>query len=180
LDAWFDRILNSKANPQYLVTLPDRSRLADYKRVEMPRFYWHRVLRHLGNPTSINATVSDEELGLQLTRFVQGLTPKLADVPTQQTLQHLAAAVDAIQSRGGRVIFLAMPTSGLILAADDRSYPRLAFWDRIVASTRATAFHWKDYPALSVFVCPDGSHLDRQDTKAFTEAFVAVAGLAKL
>ena len=42
------RILPADEARQYLVTHPDRSRLADYSRVDMPAFYHRRVARMLG------------------------------------------------------------------------------------------------------------------------------------
>ncbi len=45
-------------------------------------------------------------------------------------------------------------------------------WDAFAASTSAPTIHWVDVPGMARLSCPDGSHLDARDTRAFTEALV--------
>ena len=82
-------------------------------------------------------------------------------------------AVDAIQSRGGRVVFVRFPTSGEMLALSRRVYPKEIYWDRFAATTSAAMVHFLDVPSLSKFDCPDLSHLDRRDAVRFTEGLIA-------
>lgn len=178
-DSLVNRIANPRATPQYLLSLPDRSRLADYERVPMPGFYLSRVLRHLGNPPEFDINQPQTALMDRLSKYIGELQPESANGQPAQELNDLETAISAIQSRGGHVIILQMPISGLILEADSRRFPRELYWDRVAASTSATAIHWQDYPDLSGFFCPDGSHLDKRDTKAFTEKLAAVTGLSR-
>ena len=55
------RIIPNEKASQYLITLPDRSRLADYSLVPMPEFYYKRVTRNLGQEQSINLAATDIE-----------------------------------------------------------------------------------------------------------------------
>jgi len=176
-DALVNRLTNASATPQYLSTLPDRSRRPDYQRVTMPDFYLSRVLRHLGNPAEIDAGQPNDRLAGQLAAYVGRLGPTPQNAQTDKGMTELERAVSAIQSRGGKVVIVTLPTSGFIQEADARRYPRPLYWDRVVATTSAHAVHWQDHPALSGFACPDGSHLDQRDVAAFTSALVAVAGL---
>lgn len=94
-------------------------------------------------------------------------------VPAQQMLQDLEAIddmVSQIELRGGRVAFVRFPASGAVLATEERVFPRAASWDELVKHTRAISIHFTDYPALSGFRCPDGSHLDRQEAVEFSRA----------
>ena len=176
-DALMNRVINPVATPQYLSTFPDRSRRADYQRVTMPDFYLSRVLRHLGNPAEIDTGQPADLLAKQLVAYVQRLEPAPESAQAEKGLVDLERAVAAIQSRGGRVFIVSLPTSGLIQEADARRFPRSQYWDRVVATTSARAIHSQDQPALSGFVCPDGSHLDQRDVAAFTGALVQVARL---
>lgn len=176
-DSLVNRLFNAKATPQYLLTFPDRSRKADYQRVSIPDYYLSRVLRHIGNPPDLNANQSGEELRARLTDYIDHLQPKPESTQSEKGLADLERLVSAIQSRGGRVIILAMPTSGLVQAADSKRFPRHLYWGKVVASTTAQTIHWQDYQSLSGFNCPDGSHLDAKDTVAFTNAFTLVAHL---
>ncbi|HXD40315.1 MAG TPA: hypothetical protein VN649_07115 [Ramlibacter sp.] len=176
-DALVNRLTNAQATPQYLSTFADRSRQADYQRVKMPDFYLSRVLRHLGNPVEIGSDQPADQVAQQLAAYVRQLEPTAANAQAEKGIFDLERAVSAIQSRGGRVFIVAMPTSGLIQEADSRRFPRPLYWDRVVATTSATTIHWQDHAALSGFVCPDGSHLDKRDVAAFTNALVIAAGL---
>jgi hypothetical protein len=176
-DALVNRLMNANATPQYLSTFPDRSRHADYRRVTMPDFYLARVLRHLGNPVEIDADQPNDRIAQQLAAYVARLEPTAQSAQTEKGLRELQQAVSAIQARGGKVIIVNLPTSGFVQEADARRFPRRLYWDRVVATTSARTVHWQDYPALSSFTCPDGSHLDQRDEAAFTNALVTAAGL---
>lgn len=173
------RLLDPDATPQYLQTLPDRSRVADYGAVEMPKFYLRRVMRHLGEPLPLDERLSDLEQERALTGYIRQLGPVDRDGQSLKGLSDFEAAVTEIQARGGKVLLLTMPTSGLVSEIDERRYPRHLYWDRLVAATSAQTLHWQDHPELSGFDCPDGSHLDRRDRVRFTEAVVRVAGLER-
>ncbi|HEY1557151.1 MAG TPA: hypothetical protein VGF94_20085 [Kofleriaceae bacterium] len=82
--------------------------------------------------------------------------------------------IDAIQARGGRVVYVRMPTCDERWAADQRDAPKVRYWDRFAARTHALAIHFADYPELRAFACPDTSHLDSKDAPAFTRALVAI------
>jgi hypothetical protein len=176
-DTLVNRLLNANATPQYLSTFADRSRRADYQRVNMPDFYLGRVLRHVGTPVEIDYDQPADRVDQQLAAYIRRMKPRPDSLQTAKGIIDLQNAVSAIQSRGGKVFILNMPTSGLVREADSRRFPRALYWDRMTAATTATAINWEDHPRLSGFVCPDGSHLDTRDVAAFTSALVAVAGL---
>jgi hypothetical protein len=179
-DALINRVASPTATPQYLSTYPDRSRRADYRRVAMPDFYLARVLRHLGNPADIQADQSSDRVAQQLAAYVHRLEPRPAEAQMEKGLIDLRRAISAIQSRGGKVIIAALPTSGLVQEVDARRFPRPLYWDRVTATSGARTVHWQDYPTLSGFTCPDGSHLDQRHVAAFTDAFVTAAGLGEV
>ena len=89
---------------------------------------------------------------------------------------HVEAAA-AIAARGGRVLFVRMPTSGAYRELADRHHPRGRFWDRFAAAADrvpgVAAVHFRDVPALADLRCPDGSHLDAADKPRFTAAILA-------
>ena len=161
------------ATPQYLLTLPDRSRLADYQQVAMPDFYYRRVARSLAEATDEDIKHWLESRIRQLSRVDETV------MMSQAQLNHLESLVHAIQDRGGKVIFVLMPSSGMVRDVERRRYPRSRFWDRLVAQTSAHVVHFEDIAGLRDFVCPDGSHLDYRDQIRFTTALMTAAGLAR-
>jgi hypothetical protein len=170
------RILPPRATPQYLLTLPGRERAADYTRVPMPDFYYQRAMR--------NAGIAEIPPQPSLEAFEAALSDRIDALPQAPTAafdDNAKAAgqfVDRIQARGGHVVFVMFPRSGLVKKADDVRFPRDRFWDRIVAETGEKGLNFSDVPALAAFYCPDGSHLDAKDRVAFTHA-MAMSLLAR-
>ena len=91
-----------------------------------------------------------------------------------ELFERFAAAVRAIEGRGGRVVFLFMPLTGRSAEEEERDFPRAENWDRIAAGTNALKIHFRDAPALAGFTCPDGEHLDGVDAVRFTRELAAL------
>lgn len=166
------RALDPASGPQYLTILPNRSRLADYTRLQMPHFYYRTVARYLETP-------------IEALPWSQGLPAVEADLRARIEALPMpdAAAVDAgiakvtalaqqIEARGGRVYFVRLPSCGLILHAEQRLYPRERYWDVLAQANPGRTVHFQDHPDLAGVDCPDGSHLDRKDVTAFTRALL--------
>jgi hypothetical protein len=178
---WFslrNRVLRDEPIRQYLVMLPDRSRYADYTRVPMPEFYLGRVARTLGERVRVAPGTTVAELQAHLRRRVEAAAPLLEGVPRfLDGVRHLAGLATRIRVRGGRIVFVKLPTSGLITALEERRFPRDRFWDQLARHVGAPALHYADDPALRGFTCPDGSHLDMRDRTRFTTALAAALDL---
>ncbi|MEO2242926.1 MAG: hypothetical protein ABGX49_04595 [Candidatus Poseidoniia archaeon] len=112
-------------------------------------------------------------------RFLaEGASKTVALAEDQQPSVGLFAAVREavaqIRSRGGEVVLIRMPSSGAYREAEALRFPREKFWNTFVAQVDAPSIHFEDFPALSRFFCPDGSHLDGKDSLAFTDAMLAI------
>lgn len=170
------RILPNERANQYLVTLPDRSRLADYKLVAMPEFYYKRVARNLGQEKSINLDAADIE---QVLKRQIDLRQPNNNADYIQGARYLRQLVTAISSRGGRVVFVVMPTSGMIREIDEKRYPHANFLALFKKETGLSILSSADNPALQSFICPDGSHLDFRDQSRFTVALAHSLGIVR-
>jgi hypothetical protein len=162
------RVLPPEVTPQYLVTLSSRSREADYSKVEMPAFYYRRAMHNAGIedlPDLPDYEAADRYLKERILALPQASSTHLIE-----SARLLGKMVSRIEARGGRVIFVMYPESGLVRAADDVRYPRAVFWDRIVPLAGGRGIYYADEPTLKDFTCPDGSHLDIRDKRRFTAA----------
>lgn len=92
----------------------------------------------------------------------------------QRDIAAINAMVHRIQSRGGQVVFVRLPTSGAVRAVEDVNFPRQRYWDVFAAHTPALAVCCNDVPELASFKCPEGSHLDSRDAPAFTRALARI------
>lgn len=134
-------------SPYYLETQADRSRLADYRRVDLQA---HRKWAY------------DRTRWLSNDRDLPGAAEWLQDA------MEVEEWVTAIQARGGRVVFVQLPTTGQLYSYDEIIFPKKLYWDAFAARTSALCIHFKDVPELAGFDCPDLSHLDRADAPRFT------------
>ncbi|UPG84817.1 hypothetical protein L2Y94_16045 [Luteibacter aegosomatis] len=176
-DSLMLRALDINATQQYLVTLPDRERLADYTKVQMPQFYFARVLRNAGMTQAPDAP-DWATLNALLARRIEALPT--ASLPNfEANSQVIAGMVRRIEARGGRVIFMVFPRSGLVRAADERSFPRAAYWAPFVKAVGTPSLNYADVPTMRDLICPDGSHLDQRDRVAFTRDLVHAMPLLK-
>jgi len=135
--------------PRYLIMLPDRTRPADYLSTDPDRHYRRRMAR--------------------VRRVRSTRTPVPPDEWLTQALE-IEPYVEEIQQRGGRVVFARFPTTREHWTLDELDYPREQYWDRFAAATSADTLHFRDIEDMRGLDCPDGSHLDKRDTPAFTRA----------
>jgi hypothetical protein len=84
----------------------------------------------------------------------------------------IAKAVADLRSRGGKVVFLRLPSSGALRDLEDRLTPRPAVWDRILADSSSPGICYEDHPELAGFICPELSHLSADDSVEFTKRLV--------
>ncbi len=77
-------------------------------------------------------------------------------------VEHLSDLAGIFKARGGRVVFVRMPSSGGLWNAEEESYPKQIYWHAIKQRFRNDAIHFHELELASGFTyhCPDGSHLD--------------------
>ena len=179
LTALWSRLVRDNPVPQYLLMRQDRSRLADYSRVQMPEFYYARVMRNLQVRIPVRAYMTHEQMELELRQRVEAVAPMTGSVEQYLAGARLLAGLAArIREHGGSVGFLLLPSSKLVRLLEERRFPRALFWDRFAEAVSSPTLHFEDVPALREFTCPDGSHLDFRDQARFSAALVAAIGLA--
>ncbi len=128
---------------------------------------------HVDYWSAIRRDDTDEKRAERLEYHRQEL---IKDRPTPdewlEDLKVVERAVDKIQARGGRVVFVHFPVSGRHREVEEELYPRRDYWDRFVAMTSAVTIHFADTPRLAQFRCPEENHLDVRDVAAFTRGLV--------
>lgn len=165
------RVLAPRAVPQYLVTLSSREREANYSLVPMPAFYFSRVMR--------NAGLREQPIGNDPAAFEAMLETRIKALPRapltdfEDNARAVGRMVSRIEARGGSVVFVMYPKTGLVKEADEIRFPRGLFWNRLLPLAGHKGLYFSDVPALAAFQCPDGSHLDVRDRLPFTHALAA-------
>ncbi len=103
----------------------------------------------------------------QMSKGAPPVPPKAYDA----VFASVRADVDKIKARGGHVLFVRTPSSGPYFQGESMGFPRDKFWDRLLKETNSPGIHFKDYPAMANFDCPELSHLKLQDAALFTQSF---------
>jgi hypothetical protein len=75
---------------------------------------------------------------------------------------------EVLRSRGGKLVFIRMPTTDEHWEIDEATAPKAGYWDRITELSGIPTVHFMDYPQLRSYECPDTSHLDATDAHEFT------------
>jgi len=91
----------------------------------------------------------------------------------QQRFVDVASAVEKIQARGGKFVFVRLPKSGLLKEMEDKSAlgsPRS--WHTLLRVCHAPGIFYSDFPELSGFTCPEWSHLSAPDSVEFSRRLV--------
>lgn len=147
------QFIKTKAWPEplYLITRSDRSRLADYTLLDIQD---HRQKR--------------------LEKYQEKYSRLFIPSPHQWLNEAVLFEhwVRQIQLRGGQVVFVNFPMAHGFEKLVDDIFPKQQYWDQFAASTSAKTIHYQDYPALTGFDCPDGSHLDQRAAPQFTHALL--------
>ncbi|QAU33641.1 hypothetical protein [Janthinobacterium sp. 17J80-10] len=174
LNSLLFRILDDDGARSLVTTRPDRSRLGDYTLVKMPEYYHRRVARTLG----INLSSFNENTEASLAKQVS-MTSQIDNAAFINDAARIRQLVSAIEARGGRVLFLEMPSSGMVRQVEEKRFPPEKFWKPFIDITGAKAVRSFDHPLLRDFSCPDGSHLDFRDRRKFTIAMAQALGLQR-
>lgn len=90
----------------------------------------------------------------------------------QKILDEVKVAVGKIIARGGKVIFVRTPSSGGYWEHEPIQFPREKYYDRLLSTTGCKGIHFKDYPDMANFICPEWSHLTREDAVLYTQALI--------
>ena len=89
-----------------------------------------------------------------------------------QRFNDVAAAVQKLRARGGKIVFVRFPYSGELKQLEDRETPRIGIWDRVLKDTGAPGIYYEDFPDLAGFNCPEWSHLSAGDSMEFTKRLI--------
>ena len=150
---WRHLVLDERLKKVYAPMRTDRYRLADYTRSDFPRLKKAREKR--------------------ARQLVVSTIPLMPEVFSER-IEQMHQWVEKIHQRGGEVVFIRMPSTGVIQEIEAAAWPRDRYWDVFAARMDGFTVHFEDYAALASLECPDGSHLDGGGAAFFTETLVEI------
>ncbi len=98
--------------------------------------------------------------------------PPISGVALDSILHLVKTSTDKIRARGGDVVFVRTPSSGLFWKREQMGYPREQYWERILQTTGCKGIHFADDPATDHYICPEFSHLTPEDAIDYTRHLI--------
>ena len=83
-------------------------------------------------------------------------------------VNYIATIVRQLRAKGVDVYFVRLPSAGSVYAIESAFYPRERYWNILEENVDATFIHFSEHPGLDSYLSADGSHIDSQNSEAFT------------
>jgi hypothetical protein len=91
----------------------------------------------------------------------------------QALIAETRAAVARIERRGGRVVPVHAPSSGVVREFERERFPRARYWNVVVRGIGVAGVHFEDDPEMAGLECFDDCLLDAHSRPRFTRALAA-------
>lgn len=111
----------------------------------------------------------------------QPLPPPLQVSPAERDsfFMEIKSWADKLRARGGKMIFIRPPSTGMLYQLEEQNFPRKDTWDALLEKTGVPGIHFEDHPELQGFELPEWSHLRAEHAPPFTKALVKLVTRAK-
>ena len=96
--------------------------------------------------------------------------PKWPDI--DGTLAYFLKDLEKFKKRNGKVVLVRCPSNGIVRQGEIKEVPRKQFWDSLVNVARVPNYHFEDYVQFKDLICPEESHLSKDDADYFTRELV--------
>lgn len=80
----------------------------------------------------------------------------------------------AFEARGGNLILVRCPSSGLFRDIEGKGFPRKTFWNPLVEKVGSKAYHFEDFEQFKNLELPEWSHLSAKDARFFTTELIKI------
>ena len=131
----------------YVTTQFDRQRIADYSKVDLERVIEGRM-RTLRAEFKRTTPTSPEQW--------------------KKITGRVASHAQRIEERGGRVVFLHLPTRGRYAQIEAEVHPSREFWEVFKRDVGALTLHSSEMPGNESLILSDESHLDYESGERYT------------
>ncbi len=121
-----------------------------------------------------DTSLQHEQRAIWMHIFTKAPKMPMSDSVLSDIFTDTRTDVAKIRARGGKVVFVRMPSSGEVWELEKQVFPREKYWDRLLKETGAPGIHFSDFPELARYQCPEWSHLSPADAKTFTRDLIRI------
>ncbi|MBK9256072.1 MAG: hypothetical protein IPM42_11325 [Saprospiraceae bacterium] len=139
-----------------------------------PPFYQFDLIDENRNNRMTERTATDTAFAGTVKK-VWGFMGKTKREPQKDsTIAYFTRYAEKFMQRGGNIILLRCPVSGLLKERETTNFPREEFWDELLKQSGVKGYNFEDYEQFSDLQCPEWSHLSAQDADFFTREIVKI------
>lgn len=153
--------------------IPDRTGV--FSMPPFPKgFEWTRRDRqtYMSDGFLADTNLLNRQTNIWKTLIMGNPAPAVSGADLQSIFEEVKTAVEKIERRGGKVIFVRTPSSGPMAEGEQKAYPRSAYWDALLAHINIKGIHYADNPQTAHFICPEWSHLSPKDAVKYTHHLI--------
>lgn len=92
----------------------------------------------------------------------------------ESTIESFAELAEKFTKRGGNLILVRCPSTGLFKEIESAAFSKELFWDELVARSGVKAYNYQDYNQFNDLFCPEWSHLATKDAQYFTTELIKI------
>ncbi len=101
-------------------------------------------------------------------------TPLPTAEQTKAIFEEVKTAIEKINRRGGKVVFVRTPSNGPLADMENQKYPRAQYWDALLSYSHTPGLHFSDHPGTAELICPEWSHLTKEDAITYTKELIGL------
>jgi hypothetical protein len=136
---------------------------------QYPPFFEFGTIDLDRNVRMTNRTVSDTAFANVIKNAWKFIITRGGPPPDiEGTTKFFAADANKFMERGGNLILLRPPSSGMFKDGETKFFPREKVYNELVKITGAKSYHYEDYEELKNMICPEWSHLSAEDAEIYT------------
>lgn len=91
----------------------------------------------------------------------------------ESTTSAFSELAKEFKARGGNLILVRCPSSGLFKEVESKGFPREQFWDYLVEKSKPDrAYNYMDFEEFQNLFLPEWSHLSAEDAEVFTRGLI--------
>ncbi len=136
--------------------------------------------------TDFKTTFADRSVSIDYSKFKRTANPqRIVDLYLKNTeayeadefadlINYVSAVVTILKAKNCRVIFLRLPSGDIVRDLEREMFPHERYWGYMQDNIDAEFIHFEDYPTLQGYLSVDSSHIESENSAAFTRALANV------
>ena len=141
----------------------------------MPPFYAFQYIDEDRNNIMSEKTATDTSFANSVKEVWKFFILGNKNPPEREaTTNFFVADAKKFMERGGNLILVRCPSSGWLKGGENKFLSREEFWEPLVKSSKANAYHFEDFDQFKNLECPEWSHLSAPDARFFTTEIVKI------